>query len=71
LGLVLSCCATLDKAGTYAAELKTLHADPSRRDLAWRHGLDEEVLDPVRRTAEIRNFVERRVKPEKSRRGRA
>ena len=64
-------CRTLDEAGAYAADLKALHADPSRRDLAWRHGLDEEVLDPVRRTAEIRNFVERRVKPEKSRRGRA
>jgi GMP synthase (glutamine-hydrolysing) len=63
-------CATLDEAGAYAADLKALHADPSRRDLAWRRGLDDEVLDPARRTAEIRNFVERRVKPEKSRRGR-
>jgi GMP synthase (glutamine-hydrolysing) len=64
-------CATIEEAGAFAAELKALHRDPSRQDLAWRHGLDEEVLDPVRRTAEIRNFVERRVKPEKSRRGRA
>ena len=29
------------------------------------------ALDPVRRTIEIRNFIEHRVKPEKSRRGRA
>lgn len=64
-------CRSADEAGAYAAELKALHADPGRRDLAWRHGLDEEVLDPVRRTAEIRNFVERWAKPEKSRRGRA
>jgi GMP synthase (glutamine-hydrolysing) len=63
-------CATLDAAAAYVSELKALHADSSRRDLAWRHGLDDEVLDPARRTAEIRNFVERRVKPEKSRRGR-
>lgn len=64
-------CRSLDEAGAYAAELKALHADPARGDLAWRHGLDEEVLDPARRTIEIRNFVERWVKPEKSRRGRA
>jgi GMP synthase (glutamine-hydrolysing) len=63
-------CQTLDDAAAYAADLKSLHDDPSRRDLAWRHGLDEEVLDPVRRTAEIRNFIEHRVKPAKSRRGR-
>jgi GMP synthase (glutamine-hydrolysing) len=64
-------CATTEEAGAYAAELKTLDAEPARHDLAWRHGLDEEVLDPFRRIAEIRNFVERRVKPEKSARGRA
>ncbi|HEX8168484.1 MAG TPA: type 1 glutamine amidotransferase [Beijerinckiaceae bacterium] len=64
-------CATLAAAADYAAELKALHAAPSRRDLAWRHGLDDEVLDPARRTTEIRNFIELRAKPEKSRRGRA
>ena len=34
--------------------------------LAWRHGLDEEVLDPVRRTGEIRRFVEERVSPRRA-----
>jgi GMP synthase (glutamine-hydrolysing) len=63
-------CASFDEAGAYAAELKALDADPTRHDLAWRHGLDEEVLDPTRRTTEIRNFIEHWVKPEKSRRGR-
>ena len=58
-------------AASYVADLTALHAEPARRDLAWRHGLDEEVLDPVRRTGEIRRFVEERVKPEKSARGRA
>jgi len=62
---------TLEAGSAYVAELKTLHADPARRDLAWRHGLDDEVLDPVRRTAEIRSFIAHRAKPEKSRRGRA
>ena len=40
-------------------------------DLAWRHGLDAEVLDPVRRTREIRNFIEHCVKPTRSAHGRA
>ena len=47
-----------------------LDKDPARFDLAWRHGLDAEVLDPARRTREIRNFIEHRV-AEKSARGRA
>jgi GMP synthase (glutamine-hydrolysing) len=64
-------CATAEEAGAYAGDLKALDADPARRDLAWRHGIDQEVLDPLRRTAEIRNFVSHMVRPEKSRRGRA
>ncbi|WP_245411004.1 type 1 glutamine amidotransferase [Microvirga flavescens] len=59
------------EAHSYVAELKALHAEPSRLDLSWRHGLDEEVLLPERRTREIRNFIENRVKPEKSVKGRA
>jgi GMP synthase (glutamine-hydrolysing) len=64
-------CETLEDAAAYVADLMALHAEPERPDLAWRHGLDREVLDPERRTREIRNFVERRVRPEKSRKGRA
>lgn len=55
----------------YVGELQALHAAPGRRDLAWRHGLDEEVLDEDRRLTEIRNFIAHRVRPERSRRGRA
>jgi hypothetical protein len=28
-----------------------------RRDLAWRYGIGLEILDPVRRTAEIGNWL--------------
>jgi GMP synthase (glutamine-hydrolysing) len=52
------------------AGLEALHADPRRTDLAWSFGLDDAVLDPVRRTTEIRNFIAQRVRPERSRRGR-
>ncbi|HEX2554177.1 MAG TPA: type 1 glutamine amidotransferase [Microvirga sp.] len=64
-------CWSLEDAAAYVADLRTLDAEPHRADLAWRHGLDAEVLDAERRTREIRNFVEQRVKPEKSARGRA
>ncbi len=56
-------CATREDADAYVADLRAMHHDSRRRDLAWRHGLDSEVLDPMRRTREIRNFVEMRVKP--------
>ncbi|HEY8384470.1 MAG TPA: type 1 glutamine amidotransferase [Microvirga sp.] len=64
-------CETLEDAASYVADLMALHAEPLRPDLAWRHGLDGEVLDPLRRTREIRNFVEERVRRAKSERGRA
>ena len=62
---------TLEDAAAFVANLVALHTEPGRRDLAWRYGLDEEVLDPVRRTREIANFIESYVRPERSRRGRA
>jgi GMP synthase (glutamine-hydrolysing) len=64
-------CATREDAALYVADLRAMHRDPQRRDLAWRHGLDGEVLDAVRRTREIRNFVKMRVKPVASERSRA
>jgi GMP synthase (glutamine-hydrolysing) len=54
-----------------AEELQALHAEPERADLAWRHGLDAEVIDPIRRTRDIRHFIEHCVKPTKSAHGRA
>ncbi|WP_315986490.1 type 1 glutamine amidotransferase [Microvirga sp. Mcv34] len=64
-------CRTAEDAVAYAQDLSTLDKDPARFDLAWRHGIDAEVLDPQRRTREIRNFIEHRVKTAKSARGRA
>jgi GMP synthase (glutamine-hydrolysing) len=64
-------CRTAEDAIAYTADLTALHQDPTRFDLAWRHGIDAEVLEPHRRTREIRNFVEHRVKVQKSVRGRA
>jgi GMP synthase (glutamine-hydrolysing) len=64
-------CRTPEEAASYVAELKALHDTPGDAALAWRHGLDAEVLDPVRRTREIRNFIAHGVRPAKSARGRA
>jgi GMP synthase (glutamine-hydrolysing) len=53
------------------ADLAALHADPARVDLAWRLGIDAQVIDPALRVTEIRNFLAHRVKPTASARGRA
>jgi GMP synthase (glutamine-hydrolysing) len=63
-------CRTPEELHAYADDLTTLDREPARFDLAWRHGVDAEVLDTARRTREIRNFIEHRVKVEKSARGR-
>jgi GMP synthase (glutamine-hydrolysing) len=60
-----------DDHARYVRELRQLHDDPARRDLAWRLGLDEDILVPDRRLTELRNFVSHCVLPERSRRGRA
>ena len=59
------------EAETYAVELLTLDGDRTRLDLAWRHGLDEQVLDDSKRLSEIRNWVDFQVKPLHSARGRS
>ena len=54
-----------------AADYRALDADPARRDLAWRYGVDEQVLDPMRRTAEIGNWLRSRVLGRRSERAAA
>jgi GMP synthase (glutamine-hydrolysing) len=41
-----------------AADFRTLAAAPLRRDLIWRYGIASEIMDPVRRTIEIGNWLE-------------
>jgi GMP synthase (glutamine-hydrolysing) len=56
---------------SYVQDLRALHEDPTRRDLAWRYAIGQDLMDPARRVTEIRNFIEHRVKPKKSERSRA
>jgi GMP synthase (glutamine-hydrolysing) len=45
-----------------AGDFRALHAEPERRDLAWRYGIGSEILDPVRRTAEIGSWLREAAK---------
>ena len=40
-----------------AADYRALDAAPTRRDLVWRYGIASEIMDPVRRTTEIGNWL--------------
>jgi len=45
-------------ADSFIAELETLHADPSRKDIAWKLGIDQDVMDADIRTLEVKNWIE-------------
>jgi GMP synthase (glutamine-hydrolysing) len=61
---------TPEDAAAYAGDLIALDADRSRTDIAWRYGLDAEVLDDTRRLTEIRNWMAHQVQPAASARAR-
>lgn len=42
---------------THASMVEALHEGPSRKDLAWILGLDEQVAEVERRLTELRNFI--------------
>lgn len=44
-----------------ANDLRALHADPARKDLAWLYGIDSDVLDPARRRQELQRWLELQV----------
>ena len=46
-----------------AADYRALDAEPTRRDLIWRYGIASEIMDPVRRTIEIGNWLRTVVVP--------
>ncbi len=43
-------------------DLEALHADPSRKDLAWKLGIDDDVMNPDVRCTEVRNWIRYQVK---------
>ncbi len=44
-------------------ELMDLYKDPSRTDLKWKYGIDEDVLDERVRYVEVQNWIDHLVKP--------
>ena len=46
-----------------ATDYRTLDAEPTRRDLIWRYGIASEIMDPIRRTTEIGNWLRTVVEP--------
>ena len=50
-------------AHSWVEALETLHRDPSRGDIAFRLGIDPELLDAGQRDVEVRNWLESQVLP--------
>jgi GMP synthase (glutamine-hydrolysing) len=46
-----------------AAHYPALDAEPTRRDLTWQYGIASEIIDPIRRTTEIGNWLRAVVVP--------
>ncbi|MEE8189655.1 MAG: type 1 glutamine amidotransferase [Kiloniellales bacterium] len=53
----------LDAAQDFVDELEALHQDPGRKDIAWRLGIDEDVMSEDIRRAEVRNWIDFLVLP--------
>lgn len=49
--------ADVDSAQAFVQDLEALHADPARRDIAWKLGVDGDVMNEDVRIAEIRNWI--------------
>ena len=47
----------------YVDKLQALHQDPSRKDLAWLLGVDDDVMNEDIRLIEVRNWIQRLVRP--------
>ncbi|HMB77720.1 MAG TPA: type 1 glutamine amidotransferase [Kiloniellaceae bacterium] len=53
----------LDAAQAFVDLLESLHQDPTRKDIAWLLGIDEDVTNEDIRCAEVRNWIEQLVLP--------
>lgn len=47
----------------YVNKLEALYQDPSRKDLAWLLGVDDDVMNEDIRLAEVRNWIQQLVLP--------
>jgi GMP synthase (glutamine-hydrolysing) len=59
-----------DELQAHVAGIEALHRDPDQPGLAWRLGIDRDILDPQQRLAEIANWISEQVLPARSQRSR-
>ena len=52
-----------DDAQVFVDQLEALHLDPSRTDLSWLLGIDEDIMNEDVRLAEVRNWINYLVIP--------
>ena len=50
-------------ADSFVNDLEALHQDPSRKDISWRLGIDDDVMNKDIRQMEVRNWIELLVLP--------
>lgn len=62
--------ASNEDATLFINDVDTLAEDPANRRLGWRHGLDSAITQRELRIQELRNWIELKVKPVRSARGR-
>ncbi len=55
--------ASIEIAHAFAADLRALHDDASRADLAWRYGISEDIIDPNTHRREFANWLRCEVAP--------
>jgi GMP synthase (glutamine-hydrolysing) len=63
--------ATSEELASHIDAIRALHVNPGLKHLAWRLGIDDDLLDARTRLAEIANWITYAVLPQKSRRSRA
>ena len=54
---------TIEQSQHFAADLRTLHDDPNRADIAWRYGISPDIIDPDRHRREFANWLRVEVAP--------
>lgn len=50
-------------AENFAADLRALHDDPARKDIAWRYGISADIIEPDRHRVEFANWLKAEVAP--------
>lgn len=58
----------LEAAQAFVDQLEALHQDPTRKDIAWVLGIDDDIMNEDIRQAEVRNWIDQLVIPAKQKR---